>query len=177
MRKLLSIFVGALLGLTLGACQERPTTPDGSASLSHGAATCQNVEGTGTISGSVFPDDEGNVVASGPVRGDISGTFTLVRDPDAPTQQGNGTVFAFYKEARLETDELGTFTGTAEGNFNIGLGEEGQRSDRAVVRADFDGPGSKHGKLQLRGEFDFSDFPPIITADFKYNARLCPRGS
>lgn len=171
--------VFTLVAFTLGGCEEPVTSVEKTAATTaatENPETCENVKGTGFISGPVADfDGDGELSASGTVEGDVTGTFTIIRDVDATTQQGNGTTFAFYKEARLETSELGTFTGTAEGNFNIGLGEEGTRSNRAVVQATFDGPDQREGTMELEGPFDFSKLGDgIIRADFRYNARLCP---
>lgn len=167
-------------GGPVGQDSQRPAdsdpTPMASAPQGPGQSSqaCENVKGTAEISGSVVPNSQGNVVASGPVTGDVSGTLTLIRSADATTQQGNGLTFAFYKEASLETDQFGPFTGTATGNINIGLGEEGRRSNRTQVHIDYDGPKSKRGFMKMNGPFDFSDFPPVIKATLKYSGRLCP---
>lgn len=144
--------------------------------------SCENVTGTGMISGSILPVSSGpfagDVVASGPLQGDVTGKLTIVREPGARDQKGNGATFATYHTAILEVDSPSSlapkFNGAAEGNLNIGLGEEGRRSNRAVVRIDFDGPDPKRGSMNLNGPFDFSDFPSIIKANFEYTGRLCP---
>lgn len=132
-------------------------------------------------SASIFPVTSGpfagDVVLSGTVEGNVTGTLTIVREPDARDQKGNGATTAPYHTVILDVNSPSSlarkFTGTAESNFNIGLGEEGQRSDRAVVHIDFDGPDSRHGSMKLNGPFDFSNFPPVLGLDFKYTGRLC----
>ena len=182
MRKLLALAIATLSPLAYGACDGTVTSLDRSAAgpalaASQAAASCVDVKGTGTGSGSVIPDVRGEVTLEGTLEGDVSADLTIVRDADARSPRGNGATFAFYKDVELVTEQLGTFTGTAEGNFNIGLGKEGIRSDRAVVRVHLDGPGDRHGSMTFRGPFDFSDFPPVIGLDFRYNGRLCTGGS
>lgn len=166
-----ALTIAMVSALGLAGCDSGPIGPDShsansssapSASAHQSSESCTTVRGSGHISGSARPNDQGNVTASGPVEGGVSGTLTLKRDPDATTQRGMITT-AFYKEVRLATNELGTFTGTARGLFNL------KPANFLVVQIEF-----KHGSMDLRGSFDLSNFPPIIRADFEYTARLCP---
>lgn len=175
MRHLVELVLAAGIAMAGAGC-EAPVSnlhgPDARTSAESTPATCLNVEGTGSISGDPFPNEQGNVVASGPIRGDVTGTLTIKRTPRATDQKGNGATFATYHSVILETDTRGDFTGTGEANFNFGMFEEGERTDTGVVRLDYDGPGDRHGSMTLRAEFDLSDFP-LIRADYDYNGRLC----
>lgn len=172
MRKLLSLSVVASFALAVGACEKPTPPPEVSVSASQSQETCINVKGTGSIAGTPFPNADGDVVATGPIEGDVEGTLTIKRTPDATDQQGNGATFATYHTVLLETDNRGDFEGTGEANFNFGLFEEGERTDTGVVRINYDGPGDKSGSMKLKADFDLSQFP-LIQADYKYNGRLC----
>lgn len=149
-----------------------PGTIEAPVNANRSAAACVNVKGTGFASGSALPDAAGNVSATGPISGDLTGTFTFTRDATASEQNGNGASFLVYDEIFLDSNELGVFTGTADASVNFGLLEEGVRSDRGPAYIEFAGPGPRHGFMKLDIVFDLSGFP-IIDAEYRYHGRLC----
>lgn len=167
------------LGLVVGlAGCEGPVRPAGQEASGtvqlarRSAASCANVKGTGFASGSALPDPAGNITATGPIAGDLTGTFTFTRDAAASEQRGNGATFLTYDEILLESNELGTFTGVADASVNFGLLEEGVRTDRGPAHIEFTGPGDRHGFMKLNIVFDLSGFP-VIDAEYRYHGRLC----
>lgn len=135
-----------------------------------GQSNCELVQGSGFVDADLSKQDEGIIGFTGPVSGDIEGTLRAFRFFTATEQQGRGATFATYHMAELETNDFGTFTGTARSTFNFA--GNGTRSTTGIVWAFFDGPDNKEGWLQGVADFDLSG--PLPAADFEFQAQLCP---
>lgn len=163
------LLTGACDGITGPVPNE---TSAGVLEASRSSAACVDVKGTGFAAGSAIPNATGRITATGPIYGDLTGSMTFSRTATASEQNGNGATFLTYDDIQLDSDELGTFIGTAEASVNFGLSEEGVRSIRGPAHIEFTGPGDRHGFLELIIAFDLSDFP-LIEATYQYYGRLC----